>query len=109
MLSDWVSLKELHKKCKIIGLNYKQRMQRQLLWIVYTISHDEKYSRAPTRETRSARKVVFRILAKILPVYEHSPYYQGSNLWNGLDKDTQKKDNVFAFKKDKLFKCYKPL
>ena len=86
-------------------------MQRQLLWLMYIFSHDEKYLRAPTRETRSAQKVVFRIPAKILPIYEHSPYYQGSNLWNGLDKDTQKKDNVFAFKKDidKLFKCYKPL
>ena len=108
-LAERVSLKELHKKCKIIGL--KQRMQRQLLWLMYIISHDEKYLRSPTRETRSAQKVVFRIPAKILPVYEHSPYYQGSNLWNGLDKDTQKKDNVFAFKKDidKLFKFVKPL
>ena len=100
-------MKELHKKCKIISL--KQRMQKQLLWIMYIISRDDTFIRLPPRETRSASKIVFKIPVKITSVYEHSPYYQETNLWNGLEKETQKKDNIFAFKKDidKLFKCYK--
>ena len=106
-LSDKVSVKERHKKCKIIGL--KQRMQKQLLWIMYIISGDDTFIRLPPRETRSALKIVFKVPVKILPVYEHSPYYTGTNLWNGLKKETQTKDNIFSFKKeiDKLYKCYK--
>ena len=108
-LSDMVSVKDLHSKCKIISL--KQRMQKQLLWIMYIISRDETFIRIPPRETRIAMKIVFKTPAKITPVYEHSPYYQGTNLWNGLEKETQKKDNIFAFKKDieRHFKCYEPM
>ena len=108
-LSDMVSVKDLHSKCKIISL--KQRMQKQLLWIMYIISRDETFIRIPPRETRIAMKKVFKTPAKITPVYEHSPYYQGTNLWNGLEKETQKKDNIFAFKKDieRHFKCYEPM
>ena len=108
-LADKVSLKELHKKCKIIGL--KQRMQKQLLWLMYIMSRDGTFIRTPPRETRAASKLVFKVPVKILPVYEHSPYYQGTNLWNGLEKDTQLRDNIFAFKKDvdKLYNYYEPL
>ena len=62
----------------------------------------------PQRDTRSADKVVFKVPARILPIYERSPYYQGTKLWDNLDKETQKKDNVFAFKKEiaRLFKQY---
>ena len=103
------SLKDLHKKCKIIGL--KQRMQKQLLWLMYIMSRDGTFLRTPPRETRAASKLVFKVPVKILPVYEHSPYYQGTNLLNGLEKDTQLRDNIFEFKKDvdKLYKCYEPL
>ena len=108
-LSDRISRIELHKICKIIGL--KQRMQKQLLWLMYILSRDDNYLRMAPRETRSAQKVVFKVPAKILPIYERSPYYQGIKVWNELEKDTQKRDNVFAFKKDieKLYKCYKPI
>ena len=84
-------------------------MQKQLLWIMYIISRDDTFIRIPPRETRSAMKIVFKIPAKIMHVNENSPYYQGTNLWNGLEKETQKKDNIFAFKKDieRHFKCYK--
>ena len=108
-LSDRISRIELHKICKSIGL--KQRMQKQLLWLMYILLRDDTYLRMAPQETRSAQKVVFKVPAKILPIYERSPYYQGITLWNELEKDTQKRDNVFAFKKDieKLYKCYKPI
>ena len=84
-----------------VGL--KQRMQKQLLWLMYIMSHDDTFVRVPPHETRSALKIVFKLLAKVVPIYEHSPYYQlqGKKLWNELDKKTQRKDNVVALKKKK--------
>ena len=108
-LSDKVSIVELHKKCKILGL--KKRMQKQLLWLMYILSQDDCYIRIPPRETRAALKVVFKVPARKLPIYEHSPYYQGTILWNELDKDTQKRNNIIVFKKDieKLYTGYKAI
>ena len=97
-LSDRVSVLELHKKCKILGL--KQRMHKQLLWIMFVLSRDETYLRKAPRETRIAQKLVFKVPTKILPVYERSPYYQGVKLWDSLDKEIQKKENVILFKKE---------
>ena len=59
-------------------------------------------------KTRSADKVVFKVPTRIMPVYEHSPYYRGTQLWRVLDTEAQKKDTVFSFKKDieRLFKNY---
>ena len=78
---------------------------------MYILSCDVTYLRAAPRVTRGARKVVFKVPAKILPIYERSPYYQGTKLWNELEKETQKKDNIFSFKKeiDKLYMRYKPI
>ena len=86
-------------------------MQKQLLWLMYVLSRDDNFLRVAPRATRNAQKVVFKVPAKILPVYEHSPYYQGTLLWNELENDTQKKDNIFTFKKDidKLYKSYRPV
>ena len=108
-LSDKVSIVILHKKCKILGL--KQRMQKQLLWLMYIMSGDELCIRTPPRETRAAQKIVCNVPNRIIPVYEHSPYYKGTILWNRLDEETQKIDNIFVFKKEiaKLYTCYQPL
>ena len=97
-LSDKVSIPELHKKCKIISL--KQRMQKQLLWLMYVSSRDVCFLKVPARVTRNADKVVFKVPARIIPVYESSPFYLGTKLWNNLSEETQKKDNVHLFKKD---------
>ena len=77
-LSDRISIEELHRKCKIISL--KQRMEKQLLWLVYVLSKDKKYCRIATRETCSADKIVFKVPTKILPSYDKSPYYLGTQL-----------------------------
>ena len=105
-ISDRISIPVLHEKCKIISL--KQRMQKQLLWLMYILSREPEYIKVSQRVTRSTEKVVFKVPGKILPVYEHSPYYQGTKLWNGLDKDIQMKDSVCVFKKaiEPLFKSY---
>ena len=107
-VADCVSLVKLHKRCRIISL--RQRMKKQSLWLMYIMSQDKTYICVPRRDTRSADKIVFKVPARILPVYEHSPYYQGTKMWNELTSETQKKNNVFAFKKDikSLFKHYEP-
>ena len=108
-LSDRISIEELHIKCKIISL--RQRMEKQLLWLMYVLSKDEKYCRIATRETRSADKIVFKVPTKILPVYDKSPYYIGTKLWNKLSKEIQKKENVHVFKREveRRYRNYKKL
>ena len=78
---------------------------------MFVLSRDSSYLRVAPRETRSARKVVFKVPAKILLVYERWPYNLRTKLWNGLDKETQKKDTIYAFKNDidKLYRNYRPV
>ena len=49
-LSDRVSIPELHAKCKMISL--EQRMRKQLLWLMYILSKDERFLKKPNRVTR---------------------------------------------------------
>ena len=72
-----VSLVRLHKECKIISV--EQRMQKQLLWLMYLLSKTEKYRKIPGRDIHSANKVNFKVPTKIPHVYEHSPYYKALN------------------------------
>ena len=106
-LADRVPIPELHRICKIISL--KQRMQKQLLGLMYLLSKEPLYLHVPVCQTRSTDNIQFKVPAKILPVYEHSPYYIGTKLWNDLSKEIQKKDNVYDFKKEinRLYKTYK--
>ena len=108
-VSDRVSLVELHNKCKTISL--KQRMQKQLLGLMYNISKDSSYHRIAVRNTCRASKIVFKVPTKIRPVYERSPYFIGSKLWDELDHATQTKENIFVFKKEiaRMFKMYKKI
>ena len=41
-----------------------------------------------------------KVPTKILPIYERSPYYIGTHLWNNLPKSVQDSRDVFAFKKE---------
>ena len=83
-------------------------MHKPLLGLMYVLSKEPDYVKVAQRNTRSAEKVVFKVPNRILPIHEHSPYYQGTTLWNGLDKEVQHKDTVFAFKRaiEPLFKRY---
>ena len=53
-----------------------------------------------SRVTRSIEKIIFKVPTKILPIYERSPYYIGSKLWNDLPKSIQEANDVYAFKKE---------
>ena len=70
---------------------------------------EEKYkgnARAATNvNTRSQTKFVFKTETKIGKKYEKSPFYLGTRLWNALDKETQKCDSIYSFKK-KISRLY---
>ena len=53
----------------------------------------------------------FKVPTKISHVYEHSPYYKGSKLWDVLPETIQKSDNIYTFKAavDNLHKAYKKI
>ena len=64
-VADMISICDLHKKCKIISL--KQRMQKQLLWLMYISSLDNNNHRVTVRNTRSANKIVLRCQQRLPP------------------------------------------
>ena len=105
-LSDRVSIVELHRTCKLISL--EQRMRKQLLWLMFILSKDEIFRGVPNRVTKGADKITFKVPNKILPVYERSPFYVGTMLWNKLSKTVQDSHDFFAFKKeiDKMNRLY---
>ena len=106
---DKVSIDKLHGKCKILSL--EQRMQKQLLWLMYLLSKDANLIKTLTRETRSTSKITFKVPTRITPKYENSPFYIGTKLWNELSREIQHCNNVYEFKKEiyKKYPVYKDL
>ena len=86
-------------------------MRMQLLWLMFILSRDETFLKKHNRVTWTAEKIVFNVPAKILLVYENSPYYTGTKLWNELSKNIQESPDVFSFKKEirKLNRVYAKL
>ena len=76
---------------------------------MYLLSKCEMYLQAAHRNTKSAHKVNFKVPNRITHSYEHSPYYIGTKLWDSLNAEVQKADNVFVFKNEisKLHKVHK--
>ena len=94
---EHVSIKDLHKRCKIISI--EQRMRRQLLWLMYIESKNVDNRKIFERELRNADKYVFKTDRKIGTKYQHSPFYKGTLLWNDLSADIQFSRDIFEFKK----------
>ena len=57
-LNEHVSIKDLHRRCKIISL--EQRMQKQLLWLMYIDSKNIENRIICERDLRSADKYSFK-------------------------------------------------
>ena len=93
-ISDRVSIEELHANCKIVSL--EQRRRKQLLGLMFLLSKDETFLHVTDR---NANRITFKLPAKINPVYEHSPYYIGTKLWNELAQVTQESTSIVEFKK----------
>ena len=100
-IADRISIEELHSKCKIISLEQRRRIQ--LLGLMYLLSKDVDFLHVPGRITRNANRIVFKVPAKINPVYERSPYYIGTLLWNELPQLTQESNCIYEFKK--ILRC----
>ena len=95
-LSDQVSIKELHKKSKMLSL--EQRMQKQLLWLMYIDSLDVNNRKVNNRVLRNNDKYTFKLDRKIGTKYQHSPFYRGTLLWNELSVHIQTANDVIRFK-----------
>ena len=95
-LNEHVSIKDLHKRCKIISL--EQRMRKQLLWLMYIDSKTVENRKICERDLRSAEKYIFKIDRKIGTKYQCSPFYVGTLLWNELTAGTQFSRDIIQFK-----------
>ena len=51
------------------------------------------------RPTRTTEKLVFNIPAKCSTGFLKSPYYIGTQLWNGLNNDVQRVETTWQFDK----------
>ena len=98
--------------CLACSLNYGliRGMRKQLLWLMFLLSKNDNYLQA-VRNTRRANKINFKVPSKVLHMYEHSPYYIGTKLWETLPETVQRSDNVFLFKVEiiKLYTAYKKI
>ena len=95
-LNEHVSIKDLHRRCTIISL--EQRMQKQLLWLMYIDSKNIENRIICERDLRSADKYSFKVNRKIGTKYQHSPFYIGTLLWNDLNVTTQFARDIIQFK-----------
>ena len=77
-LNDHISIKDLHTKSKMLSL--EQRMRKQLLWLMYIESCDDKKRKPVNRVLRSNEKYISKVDNKIGTKYQRSPYYTGTLL-----------------------------
>ena len=66
---------------------------------MYILSKDLSFLRVPNRVTRNAAKITFTVPTRIMPIFENSPFYIGTKLWNDLSIKVQDAPDIFAFKK----------
>ena len=56
---------------------------------MYIYSAKDNVQHIGARNTRNARKFVFKVEAKIGTKYGNSPFFRGTTLWNKLTRDMQ--------------------
>ena len=105
-LADRVTIVASHERAKLSSL--EQRRIRQLLGLQFLLYMKDTGRLVTRANTRSQQKYVFKVDTKIGKKYERSPYYIGTRLWNKLNKDIQKSDNIYVFRNKvaRLYKCY---
>ena len=69
-----------------------------LLGLMYDMSSTESYINIPLVCTRQAEKVAFKTQIVQYDIYRRSPYYVGSNLWNGFTVEIQNSQSHKEFK-----------
>ena len=96
MFRDHFSIKDLHKRCRMLSL--EQRMKKQLIWLMYIDSLNVDNRKICERDLRSADKYIFKVDRKIGTTYQRSPFYVGTLLWNDLNVGIQFSRDVVQFK-----------
>ena len=93
----------------VIKLSLEQRREKQLYSLMYKLSNKGKARKVNNRNTRNHQKYVVKTDTKVGTKYEKSPFYQGTQLWDKLPKETKFTDNIFKFKKEiaKRYRYYK--
>ena len=67
-------------------------------WVtMYLHSRVELNMKKPIRTTRAVTKMVFKTASKCSGKYLNSPFYKGTLLWDKLDNDLQRMNNVKQF------------
>ena len=94
-LRDRIHVENLHADCNILGLEQPRR--KQLLRMMYIHSKKERNVKLAVRVTRAENKIVFKTATKCTGKYLNSPFYKGTQLWNDLNVNMQKKCNVLRF------------
>ena len=101
-LTDRTQISDLHIKSNMLSL--EQQMRKQLLWLMYIKSLDQKNRKVGVRNLRINNKYIFKTDSKIGTKYQRSPYYQGTLLWNELPAHVQFADSVYIYEFKKLVK-----
>ena len=93
---DRVSVKNLHRKAKLLSLD--QRRQIQLLLLMYNHKSNNNVARLYNRNTRGADRYHFHLERYNTIKYRNSPYCKGTELWDMLRDSTIESDTLFMFK-----------
>ena len=94
-LLDRIRIEQLHFECKILGL--EQRRRKQLLRLMYLHSKVHTNIKIPIRPTRAMTKVIFNTATRCTSKYLNSPFYKGTVLWDNIDNELQRVNNVHQF------------
>ena len=87
----------------------EQRRRKQLLRLMYIHSKVESNIKKPIRPTRAMSKMVFKVPTRCTSKYLNSPFYKGTVLWDNIDIDLQRVENVNQFQVGlkKLYTVYR--
>ena len=96
-LADHIRISDLHKKCKIVSLEQRRRMQ--LLSLMYKKSKDLTLRKVFPRNTRESVRLVFKTDQYEGALDKRSPYFIGSKLWDALPISDIECPDIFSFRK----------
>ena len=91
-----ISTDNLHQETRINLLDLRRSLQ--LLNIMHSLKHNNRYKKPGLRHTRNAERYLFDTDIVHLDIYAKSPYFKGVELWNSIPLDIQNIDDGYSFK-----------
>ena len=97
----------MHLESNIQSLEPRRKLQ--LLKLMYHQSKNKENIKVANRPTRATEKVVFNIPSRGTNKFLASPYYLGTQIWNGLDGNIQQTNSMMEFERNilPLYKVYR--